>query len=168
MEDREKITLSKDELNSMLEEAAKRGAYGARKSDIEDAEALEFIGTFEPTDGMSSIGMFVGNVFAGARSKLEKAREKLKAFNDFEAKMSPYYDYADDPEEVRDDLDAEELERYTRKHDIYMKLHAEKIRRFGLLGFQRGTMNPSILDELNKVLSAGDSDTAVVSKHNVC
>ena len=82
------------------------------------------------------------------------ARAKLEAYNEFEEKIAPYYDYADDPEEVQGYLDAEELARYTRKHEIYMKLRAEKLRRFGLLGFQRGTMGTSVLDELDRAFSA--------------
>ena len=167
MEDREKITLSREELNAMLEESAKRGADEARKNDAEDAEALEFIASFEPAEGRSALGDAISRVIAGGRDKLKKARAKLEAFNDFESKLEPYYDYADDPEEVND-LDAGELERYARKHEIYMKLHAEKIRRFGLLGFQRGIMNTSMLDELGRALSAGAPDTEFASKHNVC
>ena len=158
MEDQEKITLSREELNVMLEEAAKRGAReagnNAGSGDAEDDEALEFIASFEPTGGRSPIGLFAAHALAGGKDKLKKARAKLEAFNDFEERIAPYYDYADDPEEIQGNLDAEELARYTRKHEIYMKLHAEKLRRFGLLGFQRGTMGTSVLDELDRAFSA--------------
>ena len=157
MENEEKITLSREELNAMLEEAARRGAREAGNDadcgDAEDAEALEFISTFESEDGANSIGMIFGRALAGGKDKLKKARAKLEAFNEFEEKIVPYYDYADDPEEAGGDLGGAELARYTRKHEIYMKLRAEKIRRFGLLGFQRGILSSSVLDELERALS---------------
>ncbi len=165
MENEEKITLSKEELNALLEEAAKRGARealdrreepeapAAAEVDPEDAEALEFISTFGSENGGNSLGMIFGRALAGGRDKLEKARAKLEAYNEFEAKIAPYYDYADDPEEAGSDLAGAELARYTRKHEIYMRLRAEKLRRFGLLGFQRGGLNSSVLDELERALA---------------
>ena len=151
MENEEKITLSREELNAMLEEAAKRGAREAGNDadcgDPEDAEALGFISTFE--SGQRPLGRLIGRFLSGCESVEDSLRKKLDEYNEFEAHIEPYYAYADAPETVEDDLDEAEFKRYGRKHEIYLQLRDEKIRRFGLLGLQRGVLNASIPDEIS-------------------
>ena len=149
------ITLTKEELNLMLEEAAKRGAQESQKvteCDEEDVHALEFIRSFEP-DGLEPLGIFSKRSIPGrmigyvlSRKPMRDLQKKISEFNAFEAHLKPYYDYADDPEGMREDLDQTEYNRYCFKHDIYRRLHEEKLRRFGLFGFHRGIVDLKILD----------------------
>lgn len=159
MENEEKITLSREELRDLLEEAAKRGAAAAvsgtdaaENGDPEDAEVLEFISTFGPE--RNTVGARVGRWLSHCESAKDSLRKKLDEYNAFEARIEPYYAYADDPEDVEDDLPVAELERRIRKHDIYLRLRDEKIRRFGLLGLHRGRMGTSLLDEVSFTTSA--------------
>ena len=150
------ITLTKEELELMLEEAARQGAretkMRADKCDEEDAKVLAFIKTFEP-DGLEPLGIFSKRSIPGrmigyvlSRRPLRDLQKKISEFNDFETYVKPYYAYAEEPETKRDELSDTEYSRYCFKHDIYQHLHEEKLRRFGLFGLHRGIVNVNILD----------------------
>ena len=150
------ITLTREELNLMLEEAAKRGAQEAQtmadKCDEKDAKALAFIKTFDP-DGLEPLEIFSKRSIPGrmigyvlSRRPLRDLKQKISEFNDFEMILKPYYAYAEEPETKRDELTDAEYHRYSFKHAIYQRLHEEKLRRFGLFGLHRGTVDVKILD----------------------
>ena len=153
------IILTKEELNRMLADAARRGAEEAQETacrmvdcDEEDVQALAFIKTFEP-DGLEPLGIFSKRSIPGkvlsyvlSRRPLRDLQRKIGEFNAFETYMEPYYAYADDPEEKREDLDQTEFNRHVRKHEIYLRLRDEKLRRFGLFGLHRGFVDVKILD----------------------
>ena len=148
----DKITMSREALNVLLEEAELHGAQEAQamadrvaEYDEDDFRAQEFIKTFEP-EQQTPLGVLFGRALSGWKTVKESLREKIDEFNAFESYVKPYYAYADDPEEKREDLDQTEFNRYVLKHDIYQRLHEEKLRRFGLFGLHRGTVDVKILD----------------------
>ena len=154
----EEIRITKEELNRLLADAARRGAEEAQETasrmvdcDEEDVQALAFIKTFEP-DGLEPLGIFSKRSIPGkvlsyvlSRRPLRDLQNKISEFNDFEAHMKVYYDYAEDPELKRDELTDSEYNRYVLKHGIYLRLHEEKLRRFGLFGLHRGFVDVKIL-----------------------
>ena len=153
------ITLTKEELELMLADAARRGAEDAQGAaskmvdcDEDDAKALAFIKTFGP-DGLEPLGIFSKRSIPGrmisyvlSKRPLRDLQKKIREFNDFEAILKPYYAYAEEPETKRDELSDTEYNRYCFKHEIYQRLHEEKLRRFGLFGLHRGTVDLNILD----------------------
>ena len=155
----DRISMTREELNLMLEEAARRGAQEAQtmadkmaECDEEDVKALEFIRSFEP-DGLEPLGIFSKRSVPGrmigyvlSRRPLRDLKQKISEFNDFETYVKPYYAYAEEPEAKRDELSDTEYSRYCFKHDIYQRLHEEKLRRFGLFGLHRGIVDLKILD----------------------
>ena len=148
----DKISMSREALNVLLEEAELHGAQEAQamadrvaEYDEDDFRAQEFIKTFEP-EQQTPLGVLFGRALSGWKSVKESLREKAEEFNAFEAYVEPYYAYADDPEAKRDELSDSEYSHYCFKHEIYQRLHEEKLRRFGLFGLHRGIVDVKILD----------------------
>ncbi len=151
----ETVTMTGAELDALLKEAARRGAEEAmsknvpttpepdesRTDDEIDARTLEFIATFPPQEEKNTVSILGKNIQNRIREMLGGIPEKIDKYNEFEAMLEPYYEFADDPEDREDELSEEELKHYCAKHEIYLTLRREKFRRFGIWAFNRGKIN---------------------------
>ena len=143
MAEEEKITLTKDELEKMLAQAAKNGAAGAFErsgtetadENDEDADVLKLIATFPPREEEKTVTAddFLHDCVAHLTKKVGESEKRMAEYLEFEKILRAYVEYSEDPEDVAEDLSDEEMKRYVKKHRIYKKLYDEKIRRFGYL-----------------------------------
>ncbi|MCQ2379067.1 MAG: hypothetical protein MJ016_07690, partial [Victivallaceae bacterium] len=104
MAEEEKITLTKEELEKMLAQAAQNGAAGV--ADDEDADVLKFIATFPPREEEKTVTAddFLHDCVAHLTKKVDESKKRMAEYLEFEKILRSYAEYSEDPEDVAEDL----------------------------------------------------------------
>ena len=115
-----------------------------------DAEMLKFISTFGTEK--RSTGAWLDEIVSHYKAASVCLSKIIDEYNAFEDIIEPYYPDYEKPEEVKEFFsEASRIyhQRCIRRHEIFVRLYKEKIRRFGPLGFYYSHLPTGLSDDIS-------------------